>query len=34
VVNGLTTGEFSGSPIRFTVRFKLDDGAIAALEIA
>lgn len=34
VVNGLTTGEFSGSPIRFTVRFKLDNGAIAALEIA
>lgn len=34
VVNGLTTGEFSGSPIRFTVRFKLDDRAIAALEIA
>jgi hypothetical protein len=34
VVDGLTTGEFSGSPIRFTVRFKLDDGAIAALEIS
>ncbi|OYD83680.1 nuclear transport factor 2 family protein [Azospirillum brasilense] len=34
VANGLTTGDFSGSPIRFTVRFQLEDGAIAALEVA
>ena len=34
VVDGLTTGEFPGSPIRFTFRFALDGGAITALEIA
>lgn len=34
VVDGLTTGDFTRSPIRFTFRFRLDDGAIAALEIA
>lgn len=34
VVDGLTAGAFRGSPIRFTFRFTLEDGAIAALEIA
>lgn len=34
VVAGLTAGTFRGSPIRFTLRFTLKDGAIAALEIA
>jgi hypothetical protein len=34
VVDGLTAGAFSGSPIRFTFRFTLEDGTIAALEIA
>ncbi|MGQ9369452.1 nuclear transport factor 2 family protein [Azospirillum sp. ST 5-10] len=34
VVDGRTAGNFSGSPIRFTFRFQLKDGAIVALEIA
>ncbi|WP_207458184.1 nuclear transport factor 2 family protein [Azospirillum sp. SYSU D00513] len=34
VVDGLTAGAFRGSPIRFTFRFTLADGAIAALEVA
>lgn len=34
VVEGPTAGDFPGSPIRFTFRFALRDGAIAALEIA
>lgn len=34
VVEGPTAGEFPGSPIRFTFRFTLEHGAIAALEIA
>lgn len=34
VVEGPTAGEFPGSPIRFTFRFTLRDGAISALEIA
>jgi ketosteroid isomerase-like protein len=33
VVEGPAHGDFKGSPIRFTYRFKLDDGAIKALEI-
>lgn len=33
VVEGPAHGDFPGSPIRFTYRFTLDDGAIAALEI-
>lgn len=33
IVEGLTRGDFPGSPIRFTLRFKLRDDAIAALEI-
>ena len=34
VVDGLAAGAFRGSPIRFTFRFTLADGAIAALEVA
>lgn len=34
VVEGPTAGDFPGSPIRFTFRFTLARGAIAALEIA
>lgn len=34
VVEGPTAGDFPGSPIRFTFRFTLEHGAIAALEIA
>ena len=34
VVEGPTEGDFPGSPIRFTFRFTLENGAIAALEIA
>ena len=34
VVAGLTSGDFPGSPIRFTFRFALDGGAITALAIA
>lgn len=34
VVEGPTAGDFPGSPIRFTFRFTLENGAIAALEIA
>lgn len=34
VVEGPTVGDFPGSPIRFTFRFTLRDGAIAGLEIA
>jgi hypothetical protein len=34
VVEGLTTGHFSGSPIRFTFSFLLRHDAIAGLEIA
>jgi hypothetical protein len=34
IVEGPTTGDFPGSPIRFTFRFTLRDGAIAALEVA
>lgn len=33
VVEGLAHGDFKGSPIRFTYRFTLEDGAIKALEI-
>lgn len=33
-VDGLTSGDFNGSPIRFTFRFQLEDGAIVALAIA
>ena len=34
VVEGLTSGDFRGSPLRFTLRFTLEDDAIRALEIA
>jgi hypothetical protein len=34
VVEGVTTGDFPGSPIRFTFRFMLDGTAISGLEIA
>lgn len=34
VVEGLTAGDFPGSPLRFTFRFRLADDAITALEIA
>jgi ketosteroid isomerase-like protein len=34
IVEGPTAGDFPGSPIRFTFRFTLRDGAIAGLEIA
>lgn len=34
VAEGVTAGDFPGSPIRFTFRFALEKGAIAALEIA
>lgn len=34
VVEGPTAGDFPGSPIPFTFRFTLENGAIAALEIA
>ncbi|USQ94925.1 nuclear transport factor 2 family protein [Caulobacter sp. RL271] len=33
VVEGPAHGEFPGSPIRFTYRFTLEDGAIKAVEI-
>jgi hypothetical protein len=33
VVEGLTSGDFKGSPIRFTFRFTLDGDAISTLEI-
>jgi hypothetical protein len=33
VVEGPATGDFPGSPIRFTYRFTLDDDAIKGLEI-
>lgn len=33
-VDGVTVGDFPGSPLRFTFRFELADAAIAALEIA
>lgn len=33
VVEGLTHGQFPGSPIRLTFRFTPRDGVIAALEI-
>ncbi|TWA76915.1 SnoaL-like protein [Azospirillum brasilense] len=33
-VDGVTSGDFKGSPIRFTFRFQLEDGAIVALAIA
>lgn len=33
VVDGSTTGNFPGSPIRFTLSFTLRGGAIAELEI-
>jgi ketosteroid isomerase-like protein len=33
VVEGPAHGEFKGSPIRFTYRFTLEDGAIKSLEI-
>ena len=33
VVEGLTHGDFKGSPLRFTMRFTLADDAIRALEI-
>jgi len=34
VVDGLTHGDFKGSPIRFTLRFTLDDDLIRVLEIS
>jgi len=34
VLEGPTSGDFPGSPIRFTFRFTVADEAIAALEIA
>lgn len=34
VLEGLTAGDFPGSPLRFTFRFHLADDAITALEIA
>ena len=34
VLEGLTHGDFKGSPLRFTLRFTLAHGAIRALEIA
>lgn len=34
VLEGLTRGDFPGSPLRFTFRFQLADDAITALEIA
>ena len=33
VVEGPAHGDFKGSPIRFTFRFTLENGAIEALEI-
>lgn len=33
VVEGPAHGAFPGSPIRFTYRFRLEDGAIKAVEI-
>jgi len=33
VVEGPAYGDFEGSPIRFTYRFTLADGAIKALEV-
>lgn len=33
VVEGPTHGDFKGSPIRFTMRFTLEDDSIQALEI-
>lgn len=33
VLEGLGRGDFKGSPIRFTYRFTLENGAIKALEI-
>ncbi len=34
VLQGLTSGDFRGSPLRFTLRFTLEGDAIRALEIA
>jgi hypothetical protein len=34
IVDGLTSGDFPGSPIRFTFRFTLGGDAITGLEIA
>jgi hypothetical protein len=34
VVDGLTRGDFKGSPLRFTLRFTLVGDAIHALDIA
>jgi hypothetical protein len=34
VVEGLTAGDFPGSPLRFSFRFQLAGDAISALEIA
>ncbi len=33
VLEGLAQGDFPGSPIRFTYRFTLVDGAVRALEV-
>ncbi|WP_396593769.1 nuclear transport factor 2 family protein [Brevundimonas sp. R86498] len=33
IVDGVTYGDFKGSPLRFTMRFTLVDDAIRALEI-
>lgn len=33
VVDGLTSGDFNGSPLRFTLRFTLAGDAIHAMEI-
>lgn len=33
IVDGVTHGDFKGSPLRFTMRFTLVDDAIRALEI-
>lgn len=34
IVQGPTAGDFPGSPIRFTFRFKLRDSVIVGLEVA
>jgi SnoaL-like domain len=33
IVDGVTAGDFKGSPLRFTMRFTLADDGIRALEI-
>lgn len=34
IVDGVTAGDFPGSPLPFAFRFQLNGGAISALEIA